>query len=103
MKAMDGKTLRAARIGLLAMALGASGTGGAFAQTSTDGVRASAGSGSNRVVRVVKFDWHAKKYRPAVRAETVTPVAQTNYLLLGKGSYVCTPAGFGHRSTCFRR
>jgi hypothetical protein len=50
------------------------------------------------------FDWHRKK---APRATANIATAPSRYLptgaRLGRGSYVCSPAGFGRRSHCFSR
>ncbi|WP_372839267.1 hypothetical protein [Phaeovulum sp.] len=51
----------------------------------------------------IAFDWRAGK--PGTRAATVVSVSSkvSTGLNLGGGSYVCSPAGFGHQSSCFSR
>lgn len=58
-------------------------------------------SGSTVAKHSVAFDWHAK------RQLQVTPVSISGKSLvkriLGRGSYVCSPAGFGQKSRCQQR
>lgn len=51
------------------------------------------------------FDWRAKR---GVNGETMVLLARYKPRLrvlnpLGRGSYVCSPAGFGHKSRCYQR
>ena len=79
--------------------------------------QSSNGSGGARAVSVVHipgsaapFDWLAKKR--AVKSTRVqdaelvsAQVTQTanRQRFFGKGSYICSPAGFGKKSRCFTR
>ena len=45
------------------------------------------------------FDWHAKRERVQKASYTVTPVRVTHQI--GRGSYICSPAGFGRKSRCY--
>lgn len=74
----------------------------------------SASSGTPRGVAVVQlsngstFNWLAKKKTRAsvtnpvlVSSENAGPKLRT--AIFGKGSYVCSPAGFGKKSRCYAR
>jgi hypothetical protein len=56
-------------------------------------VKTVAGKGSAR------FDWLASTRRQDATRPTVSAKAKS----LGNGSYVCSPAGFGSRSRCYKR
>ncbi|KEO58610.1 hypothetical protein DT23_16265 [Thioclava indica] len=56
-------------------------------------VKTVAGKGAAR------FDWLASARRTKTQAPTQTAQARS----LGNGSYVCSPAGFGSRSRCYKR
>jgi hypothetical protein len=82
----------------------------AFAQSGSG----SAGSRAISVVHIpgsaVPFDWLAKKRASKGNtlqdAELVSSqgAATTNrQRFFGKGSYICSPAGFGKKSRCFTR
>lgn len=49
-------------------------------------------------VRAVKFDWLAKR-GPAPRI-TLASAERMPYQI-GKGSWICSPAGFGKKSRCY--
>lgn len=54
--------------------------------------KSTAGQGSAR------FDWLAGRDG---RAQPAPRIVQTRFL--GKGSWICSPAGFGKKATCFQR
>jgi hypothetical protein len=53
------------------------------------------------VTQTVKFDWLSK--RPAPVSAVATGQTLQPARVLGRSSYVCSPAGFGHRSECYAR
>ncbi|MGB5870944.1 MAG: hypothetical protein WBH04_12155 [Albidovulum sp.] len=75
----------------------------------------SSGNRANSVVHIpgaaMAFDWHAKKSTASSagtlqRATLVSTSGTTNTTskrFFGKGSYICSPAGFGKKSRCFAR
>lgn len=48
------------------------------------------------------FDWHANR-RSAALSNTVVPRLSTKTRIYGRGSYICSPAGFGRKSSCYAR
>ncbi len=81
---------------------------------SLTGATAQSGSGAPaaRAVSVqlangVTFNWLVKKSHkgqitnPALVSSQGAPAVKTRYF--GKGSYICSPAGFGKKSRCFAR
>lgn len=50
------------------------------------------------------FDWATGQFvtPPQPKSQEAT-VALRNYRRLGRGSYICSPSGFGKRSRCFSR
>lgn len=49
----------------------------------------------------ISFDWQGP--RPGGSQENVTRQTRLASVLLGRGSWVCSPAGFGKRSRCYSR
>lgn len=52
--------------------------------------------------QVIAFDWLAPKKVTARTRSAATPVTATGGHM-GRGSYICSPSGFGKRSACFVR
>ena len=48
------------------------------------------------------FDWHDKR-RSAALSNAVVPRLSTKTRIYGRGSYICSPAGFGRKSSCQAR
>lgn len=92
--------LRAAAVAAFVLGLSLS---GAQAQSGTTAPRAVAVQLANGVT----FNWLAKKSTrnqlsnaALVSSETAQPRKSRFF---GKGSYICSPAGFGKKSRCFAR
>ena len=99
---MIGKTIfsTGAALGALVFTLGlAAGSAAAHNHTTTGALVA----GSTAQVRHnVSYDWHNPNgTRTATRATVRTQRVQTR--LIGRASWVCSPAGFGRPSTCSAR
>lgn len=52
--------------------------------------------------QVVAFEWLAPKKVTTRKRDVATPVT-ANRGHMGRGSYICSPSGFGKRSACFVR
>lgn len=105
MKTLDRNVLRAARVFVFSLAVSSTGSTGVLAQaTSAENALTPGASGSERFASVVAFNWHVKKYRrSAAEPLPAQSLRVSSGLQLGNGSFVCTPAGAGHRSRCFER
>ena len=51
------------------------------------------------LARMNGFDWMAKKTAVIPARFSLDPVPARAQI--GNGSYICSPAGFGHRSRCY--
>ncbi|MGB7268640.1 MAG: hypothetical protein WBC90_03835 [Albidovulum sp.] len=82
---------------------------------SSAGFANSSGTRANSVVHIpgaaLAFDWHAKKttasstntLQRATLVSTSGTTSTKSKRFFGKGSYICSPAGFGKKSRCFAR
>ncbi len=52
-------------------------------------------------VQMVVFDWMGQKQVTPASNARVAKWLRNGYI--GRGSYICSPSGFGKRSTCFSR
>jgi hypothetical protein len=52
------------------------------------------------VTKAAQYDWFAKP-KVAAKPQAAPKIVLVRYL--GYGSYICSPAGYGHTSTCFQR
>lgn len=100
--------LTALRATCLAAAIAALSVGSAVAQPT--GAIAPRGNSIVHLANGTTFNWLAKKQRAAKPAfEDAVLLSSANAApvnlqrFLGHGSYICSPSGFGHRSTCFAR
>jgi hypothetical protein len=50
--------------------------------------------------KAAQYDWFAKP-KAATRQQAAPKLELVRYL--GNGSYICSPAGSGQKSTCFQR
>jgi hypothetical protein len=50
--------------------------------------------------KAAQYDWFAKP-KVAAKQQAASKIVLVRYL--GNGSYICSPAGSGQKSTCFKR
>ncbi|MCB1398630.1 MAG: hypothetical protein KDJ82_00890 [Rhodobacteraceae bacterium] len=85
-----------------AISIGASGAAlaqGGFAELRTLPMLASSVAGKGTAT----FDWLAKRGKLSNAAATTPAKPKAPTRTLGKGRYVCSPAGFGRKSRCYSR
>lgn len=78
----------------------AAGLGLALAVTPLAGVQAVAQSPDTVASIAVVFNWFTKP-KVAVKAQEAQKTVLVRFL--GRGSYICSPAGSGQKSSCFKR